>query len=82
MLNVVDQLAMHCLWSHLMTIFLATDDRRSLKELEDQIVNGELSPDDVTDSVQLEEEEVIDSTTPEKQDFKEKQASKLVRAQL
>ena len=45
-------------------IFL--EDRKALKDLEDQIVNGEISPDDVTADVIREEENIIDSTTPEK----------------
>ena len=48
-------------------------DRRMLKDLEDKIVTAEISPDDVTDAVAIEDEEIIDSTTPEKEDFKGKQ---------
>ena len=49
------------------------EDRRLIKELEDRIVNGEISPDDVTAAEAEVEEEIVDSTTPEKVKVRGKQ---------
>ena len=48
----------------IIAIFLAGD-RRELKELEDKIIDEEISPDDIAGLEMVKEEQVIDSTTPE-----------------